>query len=726
MLKSNLKKNPKDESAADAKKPKTTLRQAILIILTSLVLFIALLEGGLALFGIDPVLKQEDPFVGFAGNVPLFTQSRAPNGNAIYTTADNKIAYFNRQMFVEEKAADTYRIFCMGGSTTYGRPYNDLTAFPGWLRELLPAVDARRDWEVINAGGISYASYRVARLMEELVQYQPDLFIVYTGQNEFLEERTYRELEKLPEAVRTTIGLLARTRTWAATSVLLKKVGLLPEKSQTKITTLTNEVNAILDNSTGPADYQRDDQLRENVLEHYRISLKRMTEIAREAGAKIIFVAPASNLKDCSPFKSEHTDSITAADRNQVEALLTTAQEMVVNKDWTKALVTLDQAIVIDPRYAKLHFLRGKALFALQRHDEALLAFQTARDEDVCPLRALTPMPGIVAEVANNENVPIVDFEVLVAQKLQQEKGHIIPGEELFLDHVHPTIEGHKILAVALVEKMIAQGIVLPDHWNSVTIEGVANQIYSQIDPHLQAKALINLAKVLHWAGKMEDAKRLAGKGLDMANGDPRLTAQASNVLIKIIKQEGDQKKVIQYIQQALAIDPWSPMMHYHLGVGLMKQDQRQKGAAHIMLSDAFWDNSQTNSMLGLILFNNGRFDLAYPLLRKALQQRPGDRVTQLALAQLSQQLGDQAKNLPPVKISVQRYPSGVPEKVFIRNAGSVDLPDGLYTEWYENGTPRLYYELQHGAPHGVEVLWNQDGSLQSRSTYEKGVRLGD
>ena len=52
--------------------------------------------------------------------------------------------------------------------------------------------------EIINTGGISYASYRVARLMEELLAYQPDVFVIYTGHNEFLEKRIYHKRPSLP------------------------------------------------------------------------------------------------------------------------------------------------------------------------------------------------------------------------------------------------------------------------------------------------------------------------------------------------------------------------------------------------------------------------------------------------------------------------------------------------------------------------------------------------
>ena len=241
-------------SGSQSPSTKTSFLQAFLLVFLGPLLFLTLLEGGLLLFGIEPAVKLEDPFVGFSGNVPLFEERRAPNGDRILETARNKQHLFNPQSFPANKTSDTYRIFCVGGSTTYGRPYNADTAFSAWLQELLPAVDPSHNWEVINAGGISYASYRVARLMEELVRYQPDLFIIYTGQNEFLEDRTYGKLREMPEFLRDTVGLLAKTRTWSALSSTLGRLGVVPENTHPKEVELSAEVDAILDHSAGPKD----------------------------------------------------------------------------------------------------------------------------------------------------------------------------------------------------------------------------------------------------------------------------------------------------------------------------------------------------------------------------------------------------------------------------------------------------------------------------------------
>ena len=76
-------------------KPRTKFSHAVIIILVSLSLFFGLLEGGLALLGVKPVIQTEDPFVGFASNVPLFVPAQGPEGQRIMRTAPNKTTKFN-------------------------------------------------------------------------------------------------------------------------------------------------------------------------------------------------------------------------------------------------------------------------------------------------------------------------------------------------------------------------------------------------------------------------------------------------------------------------------------------------------------------------------------------------------------------------------------------------------------------------------------------------------
>ncbi len=203
-------------------------------------------------------------------------------------------------------------------------------------------ADSQRNWEVINAGGISYASYRVAHLMEELINYQPDLFIIYTGHNEFLEERTYGQIRDMSPLVKNTVSVLNKTRTWAAMNSAMKSLGLHPQQEETKRDTLGARVDTILDLTVGLDHYKRDDALRENILEHYRLSLERMVALARSVGAEVIFVTPASSQNDCTPFKSQHTPGLEPSAQQRTEQMLAQAKEAMRTEAWQKALSILE------------------------------------------------------------------------------------------------------------------------------------------------------------------------------------------------------------------------------------------------------------------------------------------------------------------------------------------------------------------------------------------------
>jgi len=553
-----------------------------LLVVTAPCVFFVVAELVLALCGVRPILYDEDPYVGFSSYIPLFVEETMPDGTGVMVTAKNKLKIFNAQRFAKDKPAGTYRIFCPGGSTPLGKPYDDMTSFCGWLRAMLPKADPSRQWEVINAGGISYASYRVAMLMEELIRYEPDLFIIYSGHNEFLEERTYGRIKEMPRALRELAALVSRTRVGA---VVKRAVDVLRERAGGTADTrelLGGEVLTILDQSVGPKAYHRDDELRNQVLEHFRFNLTRMIDIARSVGAKVVLITPASNLRHCSPYKSEHRDGLSDADLKCWEALFHRAEGARAAGEWDEALAALDEALRIDDRYAHLHYLRGEVLWDLKRYGDAKAAFMRARDEDICPLRALTPMRGIVAEVAGDRDVPLVDFVGLVEGR----SDHAVPGESLFFGHVHPTIEAHRQLALALLEVMIEQGVVQPiSTWGDAAIAGVKRDVEGRLDRKAHGIALRNLARVLGWAGKNEEARKVALQAAEMAPAD----AEAYYLVGVNAENLGRSREAKRYYRQAQQLNlhedisqfrqvlegrPDDAATHYKLGVALSMTGQ--------------------------------------------------------------------------------------------------------------------------------------------------------
>jgi len=169
---------------------KTTIFNVLASTVVPILIFL-IIEIGLYITGVENTYENEDPYLGFEGITPLFKKQSQTQSDGVskFITQKNKLAWFNYQEFKVDKPKNGFRVFCFGGSTTAGRPYSSTTAFPNWLKLNLQKIDPTKSFEVINVGGISYASYRIINLIEEMINYQPDLFVVYTGHNEFLEDR---------------------------------------------------------------------------------------------------------------------------------------------------------------------------------------------------------------------------------------------------------------------------------------------------------------------------------------------------------------------------------------------------------------------------------------------------------------------------------------------------------------------------------------------------------
>ena len=83
-----------------------------------------------------------------------------------------------------EKPSETYRIFLVGGSTTFGAgSFSDEETIPGHLQKLFDS--SGKNVEIINAGINSGYSYTERFLIEnDLHDFDPDMIILYTGGND--------------------------------------------------------------------------------------------------------------------------------------------------------------------------------------------------------------------------------------------------------------------------------------------------------------------------------------------------------------------------------------------------------------------------------------------------------------------------------------------------------------------------------------------------------------
>lgn len=398
------------------------------------------------MFGWGLPADTDDPFVGFESVVPLFVPDES--GEQM-TIADGRLRYFARDSFPATKGDNTFRIFCLGGSTVQGRPFSIETSFPTWLRLSLSVADKSRTWEVINCGGVSYASYRLIPILEECLRYEPDLILICTGHNEFLEDRTYGEIKET--------GSLHRVLGHSRVYTLARSVLIAPPRNERPV--MTTDVQARLDYQGGLASYHRDDAWHENVVSHFKSNLRRMATVSANADVPVMFLMPPSNLADSPPFKTEPNEVMA----EQVTSLVQDAQARYKD-DLPAAIGLLEQACELDPRHAANLFELGRAYESAGAFAKASETFVRARDQDICPLRMTSSLQAVWADFVREQNVLSLNLD----SYLTSQSRNRLTGNELLVDHIHPSFKGNQMIANEIVRAMVTAGFLSPsDGWES-------------------------------------------------------------------------------------------------------------------------------------------------------------------------------------------------------------------------------------------------------------------
>ena len=408
------------------------------------VLPLVALEGALRLWDAGSPAAQADPLAGFNGQMPLFERQ-----GEVYRTVHARESFFNAQEFAAVKPANGFRVFCFGGSTVYGHPYLSDTAFPKWLELELAAGDPSRRVEAINCGGISYASYRLAPILREVLGYAPDLIVLAMGHNEFLEDRTYQSVKTRSAARRwiedRAFSLRIVTRAWR----------LLGCGESSATPSLPAEVKARLDDvGTGYASYHRDTEWHAQVQRQFADTLRSMIGECRAAQVPALLVTLGSNLRDCPPFKSEHKAGLTPEDEARWQRCFDEATRAKPS-DLDTALASYRQAEALDGEHALLAWRTARCLDRLGQPAAARDYYVRAKDEDICPLRMVDAIYEAQLALAAETGTPLVNARAL----LEALSPDAIPGSDLYVDHVHPTIGGHQRIAQAVATKLDEAGI---------------------------------------------------------------------------------------------------------------------------------------------------------------------------------------------------------------------------------------------------------------------------
>jgi tetratricopeptide (TPR) repeat protein len=337
------------------------------------------------------------------------------------------------------KPEGTFRIFVLGESAAMGDP-DPAYSFSRYLEVMLRERFRTMKFEVVNTGSVAINSHVLLPIARELAREKPDVFIIYSGNNEVVGPYgpgtvLSSSAMSLP-IVRGSI-FLRSTRT----GQLLTKLGTQKKEWGGMEMFLDKQVPA-----TSP--------LMKPAYSNFEANLRETIRAARSSGARVLVSTVATDLKDCAPFASMHRDGLSEDQLLKWLALFQQGADHEVARSYPEALKAYISAAQIDDQYAELEFRIARALWMTGDYTGAKQHFLRARDLDTLRFRADSKINEINRNVASSEaGAELVDAENILTRESPNE----IIGTELVYEHVHLTPRGNYLLARAVFEKIASQ-----------------------------------------------------------------------------------------------------------------------------------------------------------------------------------------------------------------------------------------------------------------------------
>ena len=361
-------------------------------------------------------------------------------GPASYFFANrSKQGAINTFSFLKPKPKNAIRVFLAGGSAMKGFPQPMCFAPSAFLEAMLSEVWPDRQVEVINLGTTAVASFPVLGMVTEALDYEPDLVVVYAGNNEFYGAfgvarlhwaRSHPLMMRRNRAVRATALMQGVDR------IIAGPPAAAPDRTLMEVMVGQDYV--------APAD-----PLRTAAARHLGAHVLEMTESCRARDVPIIVCSVAANERDLAPLGTEQMSGVSAENQKRVNELLAGA-EAAVEREPSLAEGLLRELLTVYSDHARAHYLLGRALIGQSKDAAATKAFQKAIDLDPMPWRCIGRCNEALRDVAERGGAIFCDTR----QAFREASPHGCIGWELMDDHVHPTLLGQALIARSIVRTM--------------------------------------------------------------------------------------------------------------------------------------------------------------------------------------------------------------------------------------------------------------------------------
>lgn len=327
---------------------------------------------------------------GFDPASLLFT----PAADGYLETNPDKRVSFQYQRFLRKKAPGTLRVFALGGSSVNYLDYE----FSQLKLELEQALSGRyQAVEIINCGGLSYGTHRLVLIASEIIQYDPDLVLIYSGHNEFEEVEQMHLAGMSHTRAQRVLGRSALYR-YLRDAMARRRIAHLEEAKAAR-----DLATSVPDSSRSWMHVFTPEEIRER-MQAYQDNLDTIIRMCRDRGIAVIIGTVPSNL-------------------------------------WRPNLPGKEGAL----------YEEAKALFNQGRYGEGLEVGRRILRNASPRHQSSDAENEIIRALARKHQIPLADVETAVVAA----EPHGVPGETLFNDHCHLNPEGNRILRRLYQDKII-------------------------------------------------------------------------------------------------------------------------------------------------------------------------------------------------------------------------------------------------------------------------------
>ncbi|WP_183576857.1 GDSL-type esterase/lipase family protein [Mucilaginibacter sp. X5P1] len=423
-----VKKN-KYSSLKEPSRKKIILFKGISIILVPLII-LCLIEFGLRLFHYGNNLHL---FVEYKDNADYLVFN--PDASKKYFTDADIATTGNSEIFKKKKDSNTIRLFVLGESTTIGYPYFHNGSFHRWLQYRLAHDYPDKNFEIINLSLTAVNSYTVLGFAKEVVNYEPDAILIYTGHNEFYGALGAASTQNMGSS-RFMVNLILSLRKFKIVQLMSN---VFEKTTLNASVTKPGESRMQLMAAKEQIPYRSD--LYEKGVDQFKTNMDAVFSLFSQHHIPVFVSNLVSNDKDLKPFISFDTSGKknTGFNENYQSGL-----KAFNAKDFNTAINFFNAANKGYNESANCNYYLAQSYFSEGNFSQAKIFFAKASDLDGLRFRAPQEFNAILSQLSRNyADVHLVDTKAA----FESFSDHQIIGDKLIVDHVHPNLKGYAIMS---------------------------------------------------------------------------------------------------------------------------------------------------------------------------------------------------------------------------------------------------------------------------------------